>query len=83
MGKENWFLCGEKNPNKSKRTNIVSFHLYKVSRKSKLIETKIIQVVHRDSREETIRTYCLKGTELLFMMKKVFEMGSSDGWAIL
>ena len=30
-----------------------------------------------------MRSYCLKGTELLFMMKKVFEMDSNDGWAIL
>ena len=30
-----------------------------------------------------MRSYCLKGTELLLMMKEVLEMDSSDGWAIV
>ena len=66
-----------------KRTNILLFHLYGISRIGKFIEQKCRLEATRGCGEGKMRSYCLMGTEFLFGMIKMFANNNDVSCIIL
>ena len=64
-----------------KRTNIVPFHLHKVSRVAQFIKCR--KVTARGWKKRTMEIYCLTGTVSVRDDEKVLELDDGNGGTVI